>query len=275
MKEEVYGSHPSNLGALLASSIAKYIDKKAYISDPPVVDEMDEIARYSGMPENPRVSIFHCLNQRRVGYIIAHKLGKEYKDLNLIIGHLGGGISVGAHLKGRVVDVNNALDGDGPFTPQRAGGVPAGGIAKLCFSGKYSLSDIKLKLKGKGGMIAYTDTSDMILLEDFALGKELSKEEKKSIKSDLTQEKALMLLKAMAYQVSKEICGLTAVFCGKIDGIVLSGGLAYSDLIMDEIKKRVEWIGPVHIIPGGDEIRALKEACERVLAGKEKCKTYS
>ena len=274
LAEEVYGSHPSNLGALLASFIASYINKKAYIADPPVVDEMIEIARYSGIPEIPRISIFHCLNQRRVAYLVAKKLNKEYKDLNLIIAHMGGGITVGAHLKGRVVDVNNGLDGDGPFTPQRSGTFPAGGLLRLCSSGKYSHQELKLMIKGKGGMVAYTGTSDMKLLEKYALGEEISEEERIKIKPHITVEKAEILLEAMTYQISKEICSLTAIFCGKVDAIVLSGGLAYSKFIINKIEDRTEWIGPVYVIPGGDELRALKEACERVLTGKEICREY-
>lgn len=275
LKQEKYGSHSSNLGALIADSIAKEIGKKAYIADPPTVDEMMEIARYSGATECPRISIFHCLNQRRVGYLVARKLNKDYKELNLIIAHMGGGITVGAHQKGRVVDVNNGLDGDGPFTPQRSGTFPAGGLLRLCFSGKYTPQELKLMINGKGGMVAYTGTSDIKLLEKYAKGEEISEEEKRKINDSVTGEKALNLIKAMAYQIAREICSLFAVFYGKIDAIVLSGGLAYSEFIMNEIKERVGWIGPVYIIPGGDEIRALKESCERVLNGEEICKEYT
>jgi len=274
LREERYGSHASNLGALIGDSIASEIGQKSYIADPTTVDEMEDFVRFSGMPENPRICIFHCLNQRRVAYRTAKTLNKDYKDVNLIIAHMGGGISVGAHKKGRVVDVNNALDGDGPFTPQRSGGVPAGGLAKLCFSGKYSFQDIKLMLKGKGGMTAYTGTSDMKLLEDFAAGKELPEQDRKKIKPDITREKVNLLIEAMAYQISKEICALTAIFCGNVDGITLSGGLAYSEMITGKIEERTKWIAPVFLLPGGDEMEALRSSMERVLSGKEKVKSY-
>jgi len=274
LKNEVYGTHASNLGALIADSIAKETGKKAYIADPPVVDEMMEIARYSGVPQCPRISIFHCLNQRRVGYLVAKKLNREYRDLNLVIAHMGGGITVGAHSKGRVIDVNNGLDGDGPFTPQRSGTFPAGSLLKLCFSGKYTQQEIKLMITGKGGILAYTGTSDMKLLEKYAGGEEISEEERKKITPPVTSEQAGILIDAMSYQVSKEISSLFATFFGKVDAIILSGGLAYSKRVIDEIEKRTGWMAPVYVIPGGDEIRALKDACERVLTGKEICKEY-
>jgi butyrate kinase len=274
LRHERYGSHASDLGPLIGDSIAEEIGQKAYLADPTTVDEMADFVRFSGMPENPRICIFHCLNQRRVGHLTAKKLNKEYKDVNLIIAHMGGGISVGAHKKGRVVDVNNALDGDGPFTPQRSGGVPTGGLAKLCFSGKYTFQDIKLMIKGKGGMTAYTGTSDLKILEDFASGKEISQEDRKKIKPDITREKVNLLIEAMAYQIAKEICGLTAILCGKVDGIALSGGLAYSEMITGKIEERTEWIAPMFILPGGDEMGALRESMERVLSGREKVKEY-
>ncbi|MEQ8221810.1 MAG: butyrate kinase [Candidatus Eremiobacterota bacterium] len=274
LRHERYGSHASDLGPLIGDSIAQEIGLKAHLADPTTVDEMVDFARFSGMPENPRICIFHCLNQRRVAHLTAKKLNKDYKDLNLIIVHMGGGISVGAHKQGRVVDVNNALDGEGPFTPQRSGGVPTGGLAKLCFSGKYSFQDIKLMIKGKGGMVAYTGTSDMKILEDFASGKELSEEDRKKIKPDITREKVKLLIGAMAYQISKDICGLTAIFCGKVDAIALSGGLAYSEMITAKIEERTGWIAPVYLLPGGDEMEALRSSMERVLSGKEKVKSY-
>ncbi|HPZ10398.1 MAG TPA: butyrate kinase [Candidatus Eremiobacteraeota bacterium] len=274
LKNEKYGSHASNLGALLADSIAQELGIKSYIANPVTVDEMLDFTRYSGMPENPRISIFHCLNQKRVGHLIEQHLNKEYKDLRLIIAHMGGGISIGAHLLGKVVDVNNALDGEGPFSPQRAGSVPSGGLVKLCFSDKYSLSDIKLMLKGKGGMVAYTGTSDMKLLEKFAYLDTISEEERKSIKPDVTPDKVKSLIEGMAYQISKDICSLTAIFNGRLDAIVLTGGLAYSDVIVGKIKQRVSWIAPVFVFPGGDEMQALRSALERALNGQEEVKIY-
>lgn len=160
LKEGVMGDHPSNLGGLIARDISEPLGIKSFIADPVVVDEMQPLARYSGMPENPRISIFHALNQKRVGRHAAAQLGKPYEECRLIVMHGGGGVSVGAHMGGRVIDVNNALNGEGPFTPQRSGGVPAGGLVNMCFSGKYNKMDMLLKLKGRGGLVAYTGTSD-------------------------------------------------------------------------------------------------------------------
>lgn len=276
LTEGVLGDHPSNLGGLIAQSIAQEISKPAYIADPVVVDELNPLARYSGMPENPRISIFHCLNQKRVARMAAKELGKNYEDLNLIIMHGGGGLSVGVHSKGHVLDVNNALDGDGPFTPQRSGGVPAGGLVKMCFSGKYSQGDIKLKLKGRGGLIAYLGTSDLVILEKFLEDRPLKDEEKAQILPGVTKEMVLEAKKAMAYQVSKEICSLAAVVNGKVDAIVLTGGFGYSkDYIVPWIKERVSWLAPIIVYPGGDEMGALKDSAVRVLMGEEKAKSYS
>jgi len=274
LKNGVMGDHPSNLGGLIAKSIAQMCNIKAFIADPVVVDEMEPLARYSGMPENPRISIFHALNQKRVARHAARQLGKSYEDCNLIVMHGGGGISVGAHKKGKVIDVNNALDGEGPFTPQRSGGVPAGGLVRMCFSGKYTLDEIKLKIKGRGGLVAYTGTSDIIAIKKYintgevVAGSGLDP-------NKVTREKAKEALLAMAYQISKEIGALACVLCGEVDAIVLTGGIVYDDeYIVPEIRKRVEWIAPIIIYPGGDEMTALRLACETVLKNPKKIKIY-
>jgi butyrate kinase len=275
LREGVLGDHPSNLGGIIAHSIAEPLAIPAFIADPVVVDELEPLARYSGMPENPRISIFHALNQKRVARKLAEKLGKKYEECNFIVAHAGGGISVGAHWRGRVIDVNNALDGDGPFTPQRSGGVPAGGLAKMCFSGKYNLDEIKLKLKGKGGVVAYTGTTDMIALEKMADGAELTPEQKEHVKPEITKEKANEILQALAYQVAKEIASYGAVLKGKVDAIILTGGQAYGKKhFVAPIRERVEWIAPVEVIPGGDEMGALCEAALRVLNGQENSLEY-
>jgi butyrate kinase len=274
LKNGVMGDHPSNLGGLIAKSIADMRNIKAFIADPVVVDEMEPLARYSGMPENPRISIFHALNQKRVARHAARQLGKPYEECNLIVMHGGGGISIGAHKSGRVIDVNNALDGDGPFTPQRSGGVPSGGLAKMCFSGKYTLDEIKLKLKGKGGLVAYTGTSDIIALKKYInTGEVVLNSGLDSQK--VTREKAKEVLLAMAYQISKEIAAMSAVLEGKVDAIVLTGGIVYDDeYITPEIRKRVQWIAPIIVYPGGDEMTALRLACENVLKTPKKAKVY-
>lgn len=273
LKEGVMGDHPSNLGGIIASDIAGINGIKAFIADPVVVDELDALARYSGMPENPRISIFHALNQKRVGRHAARQLGKPYEDCSLIIMHGGGGVSVGAHRGGRVIDVNNALDGDGPFTPQRSGGVPAGGLVKMCFSGKYTLSDMKLKLKGRGGLVAYTGTSDCIALEKYILTGEV----KPGCGLDpakISRERAREAVLAMAYQIAKEIGALAAVLEGKVDAIVLTGGLAYDKVLIPEIKRRVAWIAQVLSYPGGDEMTALRAAAQIALERPAAVKKY-
>ena len=275
LREGVLGDHPSNLGGIIARAIAEPLGIPAYIADPVVVDEMEPLARYSGMPENPRISIFHALNQKRVARLAAKELGRKYEELNLIVFHGGGGITVGCHKHGRVIDVNNGLDGDGPFTPQRSGGVPSGGLARLCFSGKYSYKNIKLMIKGRGGLVAYTGTSDIVLLKRYIKGEDISDEERSHLKKDLTRDKAREVLEALAYFVAKEIASLAAVLRGKVDAIVLSGGISYdSEFIVPWIRERVEWIAPVLVYPGGDEMRALRDAAIRALSGEEKPHIY-
>jgi butyrate kinase len=273
LKEGVMGDHPSNLGGLLAKNIADMCKAPSFIADPVVVDELDPTARFSGMPENPRISIFHALNQKRVARHAARNLGKPYEECNLIVMHGGGGISVGAHKKGRVVDVNNALDGDGPFTPQRSGGVPAGGLVRMCFSGKYTLADMKLKLKGRGGMVAYTGTSDMLALEKYIFAGEVVSGSGLD-PAALTRERAKEAVLAMAYQISKEIASMTAVLEGKVDAVVLTGGLAYDKILVPELKRRIDWIAPVMVFPGGDEMSALRAAAESALKHPKKVRKY-
>ena len=273
LNEASMGDHASNLGGILAKSIGDMCKVPSFIADPIVVDELDPLARYSGMPENPRISIFHALNQKRVGRHAARSLGKPYEECNFIIMHGGGGISVGAHKQGRIVDVNNGLDGEGPFTPQRSGGVPAGGLIRLCFSGKYSFAEMKLKNKGRGGMIAYTGTSDMVALEKYILTGEVVPNSGLD-PAKITREKAKEAVLAMAYQMAKEIAGLTAVLEGKVDAVVLTGGLAYDKIIVPEVKRRIGWIAPVMLFPGGDEMSALRAAAETALKHPKKVRKY-
>ena len=273
LKEGVMGDHPSNLGGILAHNIAAMCGAAAFIADPVTVDEMEPLARYSGMPENPRFSIFHALNQKRVARHAARQLGKPYEDCRLIIMHGGGGVSVGAHAGGRVVDVNNGLEGDGPFTPQRSGGVPAAGLIKMCFSGKYTLAEMKLKLKGRGGLVAYTGTSDCLALEKYILTGEV-KPNSGLDPSKISREKAKEAVLAMAYQISKEIAAMAAVLEGRVDAIVLTGGLAYDQLVISEIKRRVGWIAQVVSYPGGDEMSALRAAAQTGLKRPSAVKTY-
>ncbi|MDF2547392.1 MAG: butyrate kinase [Anaerosolibacter sp.] len=259
LKVGVLGEHASNLGGIIANEIAKQLNIPAFIVDPVVVDEMDDVARISGMPELVRKSIFHALNQKAVARRAAKEMGKNYNEVNVIVAHLGGGISVGAHQTGSVVDVNNALDGEGPFSPERTGGLPVGDLAKMCFSGKYTLDDIKKKIKGNGGLVAYLGTND-------------AREVGKMIEEG--NKEAELIYQAMAYQVAKEIGSCAAVLKGKVDAIVITGGIAYDKDFVKWIKDRVEFISQVIVYPGEDEMIALAEGGLRVLRGEEEAKIY-
>ena len=260
LRKGVQGDHPSNCGGLIAYSIAKNIGCEAFIVDPVVVDELQDVARLSGMPLIQRRSIFHALNQKAVARQAAKKLGKSYSEANLIVAHLGGGITIGAHHHGRVIDVNNGLDGDGPFSPERSGGVPVGDLVKTCFSGEYTYADMKKLITGHGGVVAYLGTNNMKVVEQ---------EVKKG------NREFQLIFEGMAYQVAKEIGACATVLKGKIDAICITGGLAYSELMVDLIKERVEWIAPILVFPGEEEMRALALGALRVLRGEEKTKEYT
>jgi len=264
MKEDlingVMGQHASNLGGLIADDIASSLPlATAYIVDPVVVDELDEVARISGHPLIARRSIFHALNQKAVARIYAASINKKYEELNLIIAHMGGGVSVGAHREGRVIDVNNALDGDGPFSPERSGSLPAGQVAELCFSGKFSHSEIKSMLTGKGGMVAYLGTNSFLEVWKMA---------------EAGNEKALLICKSAAYQVVKEIGALAAVLKGKVDAIVLTGGMAYQSAHIDNISEMVSYIAGIVVYPGEDEMKALAFNGLLAVDGKVDIKNY-
>ncbi len=256
----VMGQHASNLGGLIANDIARSIpNAKAYIADPVVVDEMQDIARIAGHPAFERVSIFHALNQKAIARTHAQSHNKSYEDMNLIIAHLGGGISVGAHQKGKVIDVNNALDGEGPFSPERSGTLPAGALAKACFTGKYTYDEIKKMITGKGGYVAYLGTN------------KASEVEKAAQNGD---SKAILLQKAMAYQVAKEIGAMSTVLKGEVDAIILTGGMAYNKTFVNLITERVSHLGEVFVYPGEDEMRALAMNGLMVLNGEIQAKKY-
>jgi len=260
LRQAKYGEHASNLGAVLAYEIAKLAGVKAYIVDPVVVDEMWDVARISGHPEFERKSIFHALNQKAVARRAAAELGKRYEDVNLIVVHMGGGISIGAHMKGRVVDVNNALDGDGPFTPERSGTLPLTQLVDLCFSGKYTKEWILKRIKGNGGLVAYLGTNSAVTVQE------------RISKGD---QQAEIVYRAMAFQIAKWIGKMAAALKGEVDAIVLTGGIAYDQRYMVPwLKEYVSFIAPVLVYPGGDEERALALGVLRVLKGEEKSKSY-
>ena len=259
LKVGVQGEHASNLGGIIANEIGKWLNVPAFIVDPVVVDEFEEVARISGMPEIERKSIFHALNQKAVAKRYAKENNKCYEELNLIVAHMGGGISVGAHKMGKVVDVNNALDGEGPYSPERAGGLPVGDLVRMCFRGKYTIEEIKKKINGKGGCVAYLDTND---------AKEI---DERAAQGD---EKAKLVFEGMAYQTAKEIGKCAAVLSGKVDAIIITGGIAYSKNMIAYISERVDFIAPVVVYPGEDELLALAMGGLRVLNGEEAAKEY-
>ena len=254
------GEHACNLGGLIADDIAKSVGVKAYIADPVIVDEMEDVARFSGHPAFPRMSVFHALNQKMIARQHAAAVGKKYEDLNLIGIHLGGGISVAAHKKGRVVDVNNALNGDGPFTPERSGALPSGPLMNACFSGKYTKKEIDLMLKGQGGFVAYLGTNDAMEVEN-------------QVKAGNKEWE--LVYRAMAYQVAKEVGGLAAsAFCMDVDAIFVTGGMAYDKNFCKILEGHLGKIAPVCVYPGEDEMMALTLNGLMVLNGETVAKIY-
>ena len=243
LSEAVNGEHASNLGALIAAEIKKDLPTaKAYIVDPVVVDELEPVARLSGHPLISRKSIFHALNQKAVARIYAASEGKEYEELNLVVAHMGGGISVGAHRKGRVIDVNNALNGDGPYSPERSGGLPAFQLAETCFSGRYTLDEVRSMIAGKGGMVAYLGTNSFM---------------EASNRADAGDEQAALIVQGCSYQIAKEIGAMAAVLGGDVDAIIMTGGLAYDTKHVERISAMVKKIAPIFVYPGEDELKAL------------------
>ena len=259
LKIGVQGQHASNLGGILAREIADSIGVPSFIVDPVVVDALAPVARYSGVPELPRTSVFHALNQKAVAKRYAKEIGKPYDSLRLIVVHMGGGVSVGAHENGRVVDVFNALDGDGAFSPERAGAVPSGALVRMCFSGQYTEKEVYGKIVGKGGFNAYLGTNDM---------REVTK------RANGGDESAAEVKQAFIYQVAKDIGSMACVLKGKVDRIIVTGGIAYGADVVEALKEQAEWIAPFTVYPGEDELLALAQGALRVLNGEEKTMTY-
>ncbi len=259
LKIGVQGQHASNLGGILAREIADSIGVPSYIVDPVVVDELMPIARYSGVPELPRTSVFHALNQKAVAKRYAKEIGRPYESLRLIVVHMGGGVSVGAHMEGKVVDVFNALDGDGAFSPERAGAVPSGALIRMCFSGKYTEKEVYSKIVGKGGFNAYLGTNDM---------REVTR------RADDGDDKAAEAKEAFLLQVSKDIGSMACVLNGKVDQIIVTGGIAYGADVVASLKERAGWIAPFTVYPGEDELLALAQGALRVMNGEEQACAY-
>ena len=287
----VMHNHACNLGCLIAYEIAEEINAKhaapktsaqdvadgspigvspinaaspsprcrSFIADPGVVDELSPLARISGSPLMPRICIWHALNQRAIARRYARGIGKEYEDLNLIICHLGGGISVAAHDHGRAIDANNALDGEGPFSPERAGSLPAADLIRLCFSGKYSEKQLLKRIAGKAGLNAHLGTNNMReILQRIQQG----------------DKHAELIVDAMIYHVAKNIAAEAAVLCGKVDAILLTGGMAHSDYLVSRLRQRIDFLATVYTFPGEDEMEALALNALAVLQKKREAKVY-
>lgn len=257
--------HASNLGAILAYDIAKDVGVPAFIVDPVCVDEFDELARVSGLPEIERRSLSHALNIKAMARRAARDLGSRYADINLVIAHLGGGISVTAHRRGQMVDVNQALDGTGPFSPERAGGLPVGDVVRMCFGVEpYAGLDLTYdqvfrRIAGQGGLVAHLGTNSAVEVEQ------------RILRGDA---QARLVYEAMAYQIAKEIGSMATVLEGVVDAIVVTGGVAHSEMLLGWVRERVSWIAPVLLYPGEDEMLALAQGALRVLRGEESALSY-
>jgi len=254
-----YGAHASNLGALLADSLAEEAGCSAYIVDPIVVDELDSLARITGRPEMKKRSVFHALNQKAVAKRFAQSINKVYDELNLIVCHMGGGISIGCHSLGKVVEVNNAVDGSGPFSPERSGTMPAGQFAETIAAHQLDGDDVAKMLAGQGGLVAHLGTND-------------AREVERRIESG--DEGAKLIYDAMIYNIARYIAAAAVPVKGNVDYILLTGGIAYSKYLTDKVKEYVQFIAPVHILPGEDELQALVEGALRVISLKEEAKLY-
>ncbi len=258
LRAGLQGTHASNLGGQIAHALASSYGKDAYIADPVVVDELAPVARLSGHPALERRPLFHALNQKAIARRYAAEQGKRYEDVNVVVAHLGGGISVGAHQRGRVVDVNDALDGDGPFSPERTGNLPSGQLVDLCFSGEHTHAEVKAMLVPRGGYVAYFGTND---------AQQVARD------AGTDPEKALVQ-DAMAYQVAKYVGAMAVALSGDVDAVLLTGGIAHGQAIVDAITRRVEFLAPVHVYPGEDELLALAGAAHRALTGEQEIRTY-
>lgn len=260
LREGVMGQHASNLGPLLADYIALQIpNAQAFMADPVVTDELEDVARVSGHALFERRSIFHALNQKAKARSHALKTGKKYEEMNLVVAHLGGGISIGAHKKGRVIDVNNALNGEGPFSPERSGSLPTGQLIDICFSGKYTKSEVDRMVVGEGGFVSFLGTNSAQEVENLAAS---------------GHEKSRFYQEALFYQVAKSIGEMAVVLNGEVDGIILTGGMAYNKSLGNYMNQKVGFIAPIFIYPGEDELEALAMNALLVARGEVVPKEY-
>lgn len=256
----LYGDHPCNIGGQIAFDLGKIYDKPAITVDPPICNEMCVEATYSGLPEIKRLASFQALNHRAIARKYCNDSKVKYEELNLIVAHMGGGLTVASHQQSKIIDVNNGLAGDGPFAMERSGGLPVGDLINLCYSGQYSKDEMLRKVNGQGGMVAYLNTTDARKIEERISGGD---------------ENALEVTKAMTYQVAKEIGAAAAVFKGEVDAILLTGGLAYWDRFVDLISERVSFIAPIYRYPGENEMESLALGALRYLNSEEDAKIYA
>lgn len=258
-KSGLYGTHPGDVVCTVVYDLGKALGIPVFTADVPVTDEFTPLARYTGIPSIRRKGSFHALNQKATAKKVAKELGRAYEEVNMIVVHLGGGISVGAHRKGKVVDANGALNGDGPFSPERAGSVPTGDLVKLCFSGRYTEEEVLRFLTGGGGLIAHLGTTSGIEIEQrIAAG----------------DAKAAEIYEAMAYQVAKEVGRSAAVLEGRVDAVALTGSLVHSETMMAHLRRRISFIAPLHRVPGENEMQALGEGVVRYFNGEENLAVY-
>lgn len=258
VKKAERGEHASNLGAVLAYNIAKHAGAPSFIVDPVSVDELEPVARISGIPDMVRISMSHALNMKAVSRKVAAELGKPYNELNLVVAHLGTGVSLSAHHNGRMIDIVDGKD-EGPFAPDRCGGIPSSQLVKLCFSGKYTREELTKRLFGVGGFQAYLGTKDLRQIEKMAADGDAN---------------ADLLLDAMAYQIAKSIGGLATVLEGRVDRIILTGGMAHSKRLVNDISRRVSFIAPIALVPGEEELESLAAGALRALRNEESPKQY-
>jgi butyrate kinase len=254
-----YGEHASNLGALIADGLARELGVPAFIADPVVVDELSDVARVSGHKLFQRISIFHALNQKAVARRWCREHGTTYAAASLIVAHMGGGVTIGLHENGKVVDVNNGLNGEGPFSPERSGTLPTAQLVKLCFSGKYTEKEVLKMIAGQGGLVSFMGSNDMRTAERaFRVG----------------DPEGSLYYRAFIYQVGKYIGSLAAAAKGKVDAILLTGGVAHGTGIVDELREMCGFIAPVVAYPGEGELEALAEAGMHALSGEAAIKEY-